>query len=102
MIVWEQLQLRRMTSGLRHLGVIITCTLSATCCSLSDRGTQGDGFEITRRSMEYQYRHTNSFQLRRASILTARSETIEFSVGALLLLRILFSETIIIPTLFTC
>jgi hypothetical protein len=33
--------------------------------------------------------------------LTARSETVEFSIGSLLLLRLLFSETIIIPALFT-
>ena len=33
--------------------------------------------------------------------LTARSETVEFSMRSLLVLRVLFSETIIIPTLFT-
>lgn len=33
--------------------------------------------------------------------LTARSETIEFSIRSLLLLRVLFFETIIIPTLFS-
>lgn len=33
--------------------------------------------------------------------LTARSETVEFSTGSLLVLRVLFSETIIIPMLFT-
>jgi hypothetical protein len=33
--------------------------------------------------------------------LTARSETVEFSIRSLLVLRVLFSETIIIPTLFT-
>lgn len=33
--------------------------------------------------------------------LTARSETVEFSIRSLLLLRIFLSETILIPTLFT-
>lgn len=33
--------------------------------------------------------------------LTARSETVEFSIRSLLILRVFFSETMIIPTLFT-
>ncbi|MGA1183754.1 MAG: hypothetical protein ACO3Z1_10230 [Ilumatobacteraceae bacterium] len=99
--LWDQLQLRRMTSGLGHLGVIITCSLFGNLLFSYGSWTQGAGFEITqgRWSISTATRIASNFV--GLQFLTARSETIEFSVGALLLLRILFSETIIIPALFT-
>jgi hypothetical protein len=99
--LWDQLQLRRMTTGLGHLGVIITCSLFGNLLFAFGSWTQGAGFEITqgRWSISTATRIASNFV--GLQFLTARSETIEFSVGALLLLRILFSETIIIPTLFT-
>ena len=100
-IVWEQLQLRRMTSELGHLGVIITSSLFGNLLFSYGSWTQGTGFEFTqgRWSISTATRIASNFV--GLQFVTARSETIEFSVGALLLLRILFSETIIIPALFT-
>ena len=100
-MLWNQLRLRRMTTGLGHLGVIVTCSLFGNLLFSYGLWTQGAGFEITqgRWSISTATRIASNFV--GLQFLTARSETVEFSVGALLLLRILFSETIIIPALFT-
>ena len=100
-MLWNQLQLRRQISGLGYLVIAVASSIigsvlfslglwSQGASSSSDSGRLGIAL-VTRVA-------SNFVGLQ---FLTARSETIEFSVGALLLLRILFSETIIIPALFT-
>jgi hypothetical protein len=101
MMLWNQLQLRRDSTGLGHLGVIVTSSLFGNLLFSFGSWTQGAAFQSAqgRWSISTATRIASNFV--GLQFLTARSETIEFSVGALLLLRILFSETIIIPVLFT-
>jgi hypothetical protein len=100
-MLWNQLQLCRDSTGLGYLGIIVTSSLFGNLLFSYGSWTQGAGFETTqgRWSISTATRIASNFV--GLQFLTANSETIEFSVGALLLLRILFSETIVIPALFT-
>jgi len=100
-MLWDQLQLRRQSTGLGTLGVIITSSLVGNLLYSFGSWSQGAAFETApnRWSVSAAIRIASNFI--GVQFLTARSETVEFSIGALLLLRILFSETVVIPTLFT-
>jgi hypothetical protein len=99
-MLWDQLQLRRRSTGLAHLTVIVVCSLFGNLLFSYGAWTQGAAFEITqgRWSIGTTSRIASNFV--GLQFLTAHYETVEFAIRDLLLLRLLFSETIIIPTLF--
>ena len=100
-MLWDQLQLRHRPSGLGLLGIVVLGSyvgLQLFSFGLWSQGSSLSGI-VGRPVTDSATRIASNFV--GLQFLTARSETVEFSVNSLLLLRIMFSETIIIPTLFT-
>ncbi len=100
-LLWDQLQLRYLPSGLGLLGIaVLGCIIGSLLFSFG-LWFQGSSFSANagRWGIDSATRIVSNFV--GLQFLTARSETVEFSIRSLLVFRIVFSETIIIPTLFT-
>ena len=100
-MLWDQLQLRYWPSGLGFLGIAGLGSIIGSM--LFSLGNWSQGLSLSgnfgRLGLHSATRIASNFV--GLQFLTAQSKTVEFSVNSLLLLRIVFSETIIIPTLFT-
>ncbi len=100
-MLWDQLELRYRPSGLGLLGIAgLGSVIGSMLFSLANwsQGASSSG-NFGRLGIDSATRIASNFV--GLQFLTARSETVEFPIGLLLVLRIVFSETIIIPTLFT-
>lgn len=100
-MLWDQLQLRYRPSGLGLLGIALLGSFVGSLLFSFGLWSQGSSSpsDGSRVGIESVTRVATNFV--GLQFLVAQSETIAFSVGSLLLLRIIFSESIIIPTLFT-
>ena len=100
-MLWDQLELRYRPSGLGFLGIAGLGSVIGSMLFSLGNWSQGSSLldNIGRLGIDSATRIASNFV--GLQFLTARSETVEFSIRSLLVLRIVFSETIIIPTLFT-